>query len=129
MMLTQTTAASMGVKDRLNAEESIFGGAKYLRKMINRIPGYIPEPDRTWMGLASYNVGFSHLKDARKVAIELNQNPNSWHSVKSALPLLSQGKYYRHLKYGYARGVEPVVYVERIRNYYDLILSMNTDSP
>jgi len=127
MMLTQTTAVSLGVTDRLDAEQSISGGAKYLRRMINRIPGYVPDPDRMWMGLASYNVGFSHLKDARKIAIEINQNPNSWHSVKSALPLLSQKKYYRHLKYGYARGVEPVIYVERIRNYYDILLKLEMD--
>ena len=74
------------------------------------------------MAMASYNVGFAHLKDARKIAVELNKDPNSWHSVKDALPLLSQKKYYRHLKYGYARGVEPVIYVQRIRNYYDLLL-------
>jgi membrane-bound lytic murein transglycosylase F len=127
MMLTQTTAASLGVTDRLNPRQSISGGAKYLRRMINRIPEHIQEPDRTWMGLASYNVGFSHLKDARKIAAELNQNPNSWHSVKNALPLLSQKKYYRHLKYGYARGVEPVIYVERIRNYYDILLILEKD--
>ncbi len=127
MMLTLGTAASLGVTDRLNPEQSIQGGARYLRRMIDRIPSHVQEPDRTWMGLASYNVGFSHLKDARKIAVELNKDPNSWHAVKQTLPLLSQKKYYRHLKYGYARGVEPVIYVERIRNYYDLLVNMGPD--
>jgi len=73
------------------------------------------------MGLASYNIGFSHLRDARALTVVKDKNPNRWSDVKSVLPLLSQKKYYKFLTHGYARGMEPVLYVERIRNYYDLL--------
>ncbi len=41
--------------------------------------------------------------------------------MKEVLPLLSEKKYYKDLRFGYARGNEPVRYVTRIRNYNDLI--------
>jgi membrane-bound lytic murein transglycosylase F len=37
------------------------------------------------------------------------------------LPLLSQPAYYQRTRYGYARGHEPVRYVQRVRNYEDLL--------
>lgn len=120
MMLTQETAADVGV-DRLDPFASVIGGAIYLRGLINRVPAHIDEPDRIWLALAAYNVGYAHLEDARKLAVELSENPNSWAGVKKVLPLLSQPSYYRDLRHGYARGNEPVVYVEHIRNYYDLL--------
>lgn len=121
MMLTRRTAGQLGVKNRLNAKSSIFGGAKYLSHLISRMDKDIPEPDRTWMALASYNVGFGHMKDARKITKQLGKDPNKWIDVKSSLPLLAQRRWYKKTKYGYARGWEPVKYVENIRSYYDLL--------
>lgn len=120
MMLTEVTAEELGV-DRLDPAASALGGARYLVDLIERMPTYIEEPDRTWLALAAYNVGYSHLEDARKLAIEVGHNPNTWAGLRRTLPLLSQPKYYRDLEHGYARGNEPVVFVEQIRNYYDLL--------
>jgi len=115
------TAKEMGVKSRLNARQSIKGGAKYLRKLIDRLPEEIVEPDRTWFALAAYNVGMGHIYDARKLARDQGKDPNKWHDLETVLPLLSQKKYYKNLKYGYARGKEPVRYVQRIRNYQNIL--------
>ena len=49
-------------------------------------------------------------------------NPNAWRDVKENLPLLSRRKWYKQTKHGYARGREPVRYVEYIRSYYDLLV-------
>jgi len=121
MMLTRKTAGQLGVKNRLNPKSSIFGGAKYLAHLIKRMDKNIPEPDRTWMALASYNVGYYHLDDARKITKKLGKDPNKWIDVKASLPLLAQRRWYKKTKYGYARGWEPVKYVENIRSYYDLL--------
>jgi len=118
MMLTLATAKQMGVKSRLDAEQSIFGGAKYFKRMINKMPDRIPSPDRIWFALASYNVGFGHLNDARIITQRQGSDPDRWVEVKKRLPLLQQKKYYKKTKYGYARGEEPVHYVENIRRYY-----------
>lgn len=125
MMLTERTARQMGVKDRLNTAQSIEGGAKYIREMIERIPENIKEPDRTWMALASYNVGFHHLMDAREITKRQRGNPDNWRDVKRRLPLLARASVYTKLKYGYARGNEPVRYVSRIRRYYDVLTKLD----
>ncbi len=127
MMLTQRTAESLGVSDRTDPYQSIVGGAKYLARMIKRVPETVAEEDRLRFALAAYNVGFGHLLDARKLADRLGKNPDIWPALKTVLPLLSQKKYYKQLKYGYARGTEPVRYVERIENYRD-ILEQHMDS-
>lgn len=121
MMLTLPTAKQMGIKSRLDAEQSIRGGAKYIKKMIEKMPERIPYPDRLWFALASYNVGFGHLNDARIITQRQGGDPDRWVEVKSRLPLLKQKKYYKKTKYGYARGDEPVNYVENIRRYYDTL--------
>jgi len=121
MMLTLTTAKQMGIKSRLDAEESIRGGSKYFKRMIAKMPDRIQNPDRTWFALASYNVGFGHLNDARIITQQQGGDPDRWVDVKMRLPLLQQKKYYKKTKYGYARGAEPVSYVENIRRYYDTL--------
>lgn len=122
MMLTLPTAREVGIKSRLDARQSIFGGAKYLADLRSRLPQEITEPDRSWIALAAYNVGMGHVYDARNLSRELGINPDLWHDFREVLPLLSQKKYYKDLRYGYARGSEPVRYVQRIRNYHDMLL-------
>jgi membrane-bound lytic murein transglycosylase F len=121
MMLTLPTAKQMGVTSRLDAEQSIQGGAKYLAKLLTRIPERISEPDRLWFALASYNIGWGHVEDARKITQSQGGDPDRWVDVKQRLPLLKQKKFYKKTRYGYARGDEPVVYVENIRRYYDTL--------
>lgn len=122
MMLTQATAEQVNITDRTNPQESIFGGALYLKQRLKKIPARIPEPDRTWFALASYNVGFSHLEDARIITQKLGKNPDKWIDVKKSLPLLTKQKWFSKAKHGYARGKEPVIYVDNIRSYLDLLL-------
>ncbi|GAB3531062.1 membrane-bound lytic murein transglycosylase MltF [Photobacterium alginatilyticum] len=122
MMLTLPTAKSVGVNNRLDPEQSIRGGTEYLRKMINRIPDSIAEHEKVWFALASYNVGFGHLMDARRLTKTQGGNPDAWSDVKQRLPLLRQRKYYTQTRYGYARGDEALNYVENIRRYYQSII-------
>ena len=121
MMLTQTTAEEMGIDNRLDGSESITGGALYYRKTYDRIPQRIAEPDRTWLALAAYNIGFGHLEDARKLTQARGGDPDKWNDVKDNLLLLAKRKYYKHTDHGYARGWEAVSYVQNIRNYYSII--------
>ena len=121
MMLTNNTAALLGVKNRVDVKQSIYGGAKYLRVIEAKLPPEIKGKNRWAITLASYNVGYGHVLDAQELARKLNIDPNSWISLKEVLPLLTQKKYFRNLRYGYARGDEPVKYVDAIQNYYDII--------
>jgi membrane-bound lytic murein transglycosylase F len=121
MMLTEDTARQLGISDRLDVRESVRGGAAYLRKLIDRLPVVIPEPDRTWMALASYNVGYNHLEDARIITEKQGADPNKWSDLKERLPLLTRAVWYTKTKHGYARGYEPVQFVNRIRTYYEVL--------
>lgn len=118
MMLTKPTASSLGVRDRLNPEESIQGGALYLQQLMAKVPKTVPEHERIWFALAAYNIGWGHMLDARRLTRNQNANPDSWVEVKQRLPLLSEKKYYSSLPYGYARGFEAYTYVENVRRYH-----------
>ena len=60
-MLTQATAKQVKVKNRLDPEQSIRGGADYFVSVRKRIPERVLEPDRSWFALAAYNVGLGHV--------------------------------------------------------------------
>jgi membrane-bound lytic murein transglycosylase F len=126
MMLTQRTAALMGLTDRLDPRQSIDGGARYLLRLQGRIPDRIPEPDRTWMALAAYNMGLGHLEDARVLTQKQGGDPDSWADVESRLDLLSQEAYYSETRYGYARGYEARKFVANIQRYYETLVWMDT---
>ncbi|MFT7004163.1 MAG: membrane-bound lytic murein transglycosylase F [Sulfurimonas sp.] len=121
MMLTQDTAKQMGVDDRQNAKKSIYGGAKYLSMLEQRLPKEIKGKSRFSFALGAYNVGMGHIHDAQTLARRLNKNPYSWRDIKEVLPLLSQKKYYKSLKHRYARGNEPVRYVNSVQHYLNII--------
>jgi membrane-bound lytic murein transglycosylase F len=122
MMLTRATAKHLKVKNRLSVTGSINGGAKYFDMMRKKFPKEVTGKNLWAFSLAAYNIGLGHVYDAQKLAKKLNKNPNSWKDLKTVLPLLSQKKYYRNLKYGYARGNEPVRYVDAIQQYYNIIV-------
>ena len=121
MMLTADTAHAMGIKDRSNPQQSIFAGPRYLAQVRAMVPERVPEPDRTWLTVAAYNVGFGHLEDARILAQAFGKNPDSWAEVRARLPLLAQERWYARARRGYARGWEPVQYVDRIQRYLRLL--------
>jgi membrane-bound lytic murein transglycosylase F len=82
----------------------------------------IPDPrQKKRFTLAAYNVGYGHVRDAQAIARQQGMDINKWTSLEKTLPLLSKQKYYKHTRHGYARGQEPVTYVERILTYYDIL--------
>jgi membrane-bound lytic murein transglycosylase F len=122
MMLTQVTAQEMNIDNREDPTQSIYAGAGYLASMAARLPERINEPDKTWIALAAYNIGLGHLEDARVLTESDSKNPDLWPDIKEYLPLLAKKKWYSQTRYGYARGDEPVRYIENIRRYYDILL-------
>lgn len=121
MMLTNAAAKEVDVSDRTDPMQSILGGAHYLTIVKKKIPERIKDPDHTWFALAGYNVGYGHLEDARVLTTRAGLNPDKWDDVKKHLPLLTKPKYYNTVRYGYARGYEPVHYVSNIRKYIELL--------
>jgi membrane-bound lytic murein transglycosylase F len=127
MMLTADTAQRLGVKDREDPRQSIFGGARYLQTMRETIPERVPEPDRTWLALAAYNLGYGHLEDGRILTQMHGKDPDSWQDVREHLPLLGQERFYMEVKRGYARGWEAVKFVDNVRAYLDILEWVSPD--
>ncbi|MNL18002.1 Membrane-bound lytic murein transglycosylase F precursor [compost metagenome] len=123
MQLTADTADHVGIEDRTDPLQSIWGGTKYLRYLLNKIPKHINSKDRLALALAAYNVGYAHLRDAQKLAIRMGRNPHSWRHMREILPLLANPEYAAELEYGSARGYETVDFVERVKSFYNLMNS------
>jgi membrane-bound lytic murein transglycosylase F len=121
MQLTVQSASAVKVENLTDPRQSIFGGARYFRQVYERIPAHVREPDRTWFALAAYNIGYGHLEDARVLAQKAGRDPDSWEDVREFLPLLADEHWYPQTENGYARGWEPVRYVDNIRGYVDLL--------
>lgn len=130
MQLTQETAEFLGVTDREDPEQSILGGAKYLKYLYLRVnedaqatfQRPLPLRERWMFALAAYNIGSGHLRDAQRLALRLNKNPLSWRDLKAILPLLEKEEHFETLPYGKARGSETVDFVERVLAYYRLMV-------
>ena len=126
MMLTEETANEVGVTNRLDPRQSVFGGTKYLTQLRKQIDGDVGRPDNGYFALAAYNVGLGHVEDAQEVVRRNGQDDTLWSNLRDALPLLAEPAYYTTLKYGKARGKEPVRYVDSIRSYYSLLSQLET---
>jgi membrane-bound lytic murein transglycosylase F len=120
MQLLSSTARSLKVTDIYNPVDNINGGVQHLKNLYEHFDSIIGE-DRLMIALAAYNVGQGHLEDARNLAVKKKLDPDSWESLSKTLPLLRYRKYYKHAKYGYCRGTEPVIYVKQIMIYYDIL--------
>ncbi|HMB73539.1 MAG TPA: membrane-bound lytic murein transglycosylase MltF, partial [Gammaproteobacteria bacterium] len=129
MMLTEHTASALEVSDREDPAQSIAGGADYLHQMIGKLPERISAPDRLWMALAAYNIGFGHLEDARIITQMNGGDADSWSDVRHHLPLLADEQWHSRVRRGYARGDVPVQYVDNVRRYYQLLQWLDETRP
>ena len=119
MMLTIDTAKMLNV-DRLIPKESIFGGAEYFSGLLEKYSTYSDET-KINLALAAYNAGPNHINDIILLADKNSDNIDDWSTLKGYLYKLNQKKYYKKMKYGYARGWEAVQYIENVKQYYDII--------
>jgi len=107
-------------------EINIREGARILKEQMDHY-SYLDSTTQWQFALAAYNAGQGHVADARRLAIDHNDNPNEWESVSKALLRLMQRKYYQNARYGFCRGIETVRYVNEITNRmntYEAILAL-----
>lgn len=121
MQLTLGTARYLGVENREDLDQSLWGGAKYLRFLIDQQPAHLHPRDRLTLALAAYNVGMGHLQDAQKLAVESGRDPFSFWDLRHVLPQLSDPEIAARLQFGLARGHEPVHFTKRVLAFYDLL--------
>ena len=120
MQITSSTAKHIGI-DREDPIQSIQGGAYYLKYLFNKTPAYLSNYERWTLALAGYNMGWAHVRDARRLAIELKKNPYRWKEFRKVIPKLEDEQYFENLTFGYARGKETVQFVDNVMVYYKLL--------
>ncbi|MCQ3828701.1 transporter substrate-binding domain-containing protein [Microbulbifer elongatus] len=120
LQVMPATAEDMGFPPPLfEPDRNIQAGLKYLNWVRDRFEPTLPAVERLWFILASYNAGYGHLLDARRLARELGLNPDVWFgNVEQAMLKLSEPQYFTKARYGYVRGAEPVQYVRKISHLY-----------
>jgi peptidoglycan lytic transglycosylase F len=126
MMLTEHTAEMMEVADRQDPRASIVGGARYFQRVLRKVPARIQEPDRSWLAVAAYNLGYGHVEDARILTQHQGADPDDWEQVRERLPLLSDEQWHRRVQRGYAPGQTAVTYVDNVRRYYEILMWMDS---
>jgi membrane-bound lytic murein transglycosylase F len=121
MQITRSTAEYIGISDREDPMQSIQGGAYYLKYLYSKTPGNLSNHERWAQALAAYNMGWAHVRDARRLAVEFRYNPNRWKELRLIIPKLEKEKYYSRLTFGYARGRETVEFVDNTIGYYKML--------
>jgi membrane-bound lytic murein transglycosylase F len=123
MQIMPQTARALEMSDRLNPEESIHGGIRHLKGLIELWTAEVGSgPELTHFVLASYNAGSGHVEDARKLALKNGKDPNIWFdNVDFYMLKLSNPQFYNDpiVEYGYCRGSEPYNYVKEIVTRYN----------
>lgn len=134
MQIMPRTARELRVNPR-DPRQSIEGACHYLWKLDDRWRKVIPgEKDRIRFILAAYNVGLGHVEDARRLAEKFGDDPGDWEDVAYWLIRKSKRSVYNDpvVKYGFARGTEPVDYVERILDrfeHYKAFVALESPEP
>ncbi|HEX6982340.1 MAG TPA: transglycosylase SLT domain-containing protein [Balneolaceae bacterium] len=98
-------------------EINIREGVRILSEHLDHY-SYMDRSNQWAFALGAYNAGPGHIADARRLAIDHNDNPNEWENVAEALLKLMQRKYYKNARYGFCRGIQTVQYVQEIKNRY-----------
>jgi membrane-bound lytic murein transglycosylase F len=122
MQLMPLTAQRMGVDTTASPVEQIKAGTELIKWLEERFERIEDRSERIKFVLASYNVGFGHVVDARNLARKDGKNPDIWDdTVDMYLLKKSDPDFYNDpvVKYGYCRGIETYNYVSQILDRYE----------
>ena len=116
MMLTQETAKSLGITNRIDPRNSIIGGSRHLADITASIDYGLTESDRLNFALATYNLGATNVNNAI-LQTDIEPNLLTWNDLKKELLVLNGDELYFEPHNGYSRGQQTIDFVERTREY------------
>jgi membrane-bound lytic murein transglycosylase F len=130
MQLMPETAYRYDVDSLSSPQDNVEAGVRHLKYLKGKLDKtLVDKTDELKFLLASYNVGFGHVLDARRLAEKNGKNPDQWKgSVDYYLLNKSKPEFFNDpvVKYGYCRGSEPYQYVikilDRYQHYQNIIL-------
>ena len=123
MQVMPETGQHFGFNNLRDPDQNIRAGVKYLKFLGDQWAKTVPDPaERLKFVLASYNVGFSHVLDARNLANKHGKSPVKWDSeVEFMMLQKSNPKYYHDpvVVAGYCRCDGPVIYVKEVLQRFE----------
>ena len=128
MMVTLETAAMVGVEKRLNPEQNINGGARYLAILKDKNIIGKTTADQLSITLASYNLGPTNIINIAKT---INKEPTeiTWFDLENKLKNITGEDVNLIDVNGYSRGQQAIDYVYRVKNYYELMAAHSCTNP
>ena len=128
MMVTLETAAIVGVEKRLNPEQNINGGAKYLAMLQDRNIYGKTTADQLSISLAKYNLGPTNIIN---IAKEIDKTPEeiTWPDIENKLKNITGEDVNLIDVNGYSRGQQAIDYVHRVKSYYQLLAAHSCTHP
>jgi len=128
MQLMPRTAKNLGVSSKSSPEAQIRAGIRLIQKLDNKFANEITDPhERAKFVLASYNIGYGHVRDAINLTKKYGGNPAVWEdNVEASLLKKSEPEFFNDpiVKNGYCRGTETYNYVKDIMYRYDHYLNI-----
>jgi membrane-bound lytic murein transglycosylase F len=123
MQLMPSTARQFGAENLDDPRQSLGAGVGYLKYLDRFWLKKVPDAqERIKFILASYNVGLSHIIDARKLAEKHGKDPAKWYGeVEYFLSRKSDPKFYRDpvVTAGFCKCEEPINYVRDILDRFE----------
>jgi membrane-bound lytic murein transglycosylase F len=104
-------------EELFDEEANIREGIRILREHLDHY-SYLDSTNQISLALATYNAGMGHVADARRIAIDMNRDPNEWANVERGLLMLMNRQHYMNARHGFARGIETSNYVRDVMNRY-----------
>jgi membrane-bound lytic murein transglycosylase F len=122
MQVMPETGAHFGFTNMWDTGQNLKAGFKFLKYLDDEWAKTIFDKDeRVKFVLASYNVGLSHVLDARNLAKKYGKDPLKWEDNVAYMMLQkSNPKFYRDpvVTAGYCRCDGPVIYVKEVLQRY-----------
>jgi membrane-bound lytic murein transglycosylase F len=123
MQLMPVTAKNYGITRTSPPADQIRAGVSFIKWLDDRFIDEVTDSnERIKFILASYNIGYGHIEDARRLAERYGDDPNIWYGcVEDWLLKKSDPQYYTDqvVKYGYARGIETYNFVKEVIDRYE----------
>lgn len=122
LQLMPPTAREFGVTNVYDPEDNVAGAVRFLQWLTDYWDEIIEDDqERMKFILASYNTGHGHVEDARRLAEKNGDDNTVWADVAFWLLQKSKREVYQDpvVKYGFCRGLEPVMYVSHILARFD----------
>ncbi|HEX7180926.1 MAG TPA: transglycosylase SLT domain-containing protein [Thermoanaerobaculia bacterium] len=131
MQIMPRTARELRVNPH-NPSQSVQGACRYLSRLEETWQKSVEsQAERIKFTLASYNVGLGHVQDAVRLVEKNGDDTSSWEDVAYWLIRKSKRAVYNDpvVKHGFARGTEPVGYVDAILGLWDHYRELVADEP